>query len=85
MELIDKNQAIEIVRDKCKRVPTCAILAMDAIDKLPVLQKNKIGLRSMRVFQTGWDTISHLTNTIMSVMTFLTEIILKRRKCIITR
>lgn len=24
----------------------------------------------MRVFQTGWDTISHLTNTIMSVMTF---------------
>ena len=39
MELIDKNQAIEIVRDKCKRIPTCAILAMDAIDKLPVSQK----------------------------------------------
>ena len=41
MELIDKNQAIEIVRDKCKRIPTCAILAMDAIDKLPVLQKEQ--------------------------------------------
>lgn len=39
MELINKNQAIEIVRDKCKRIPTCAILAMDAIDKLPVSQK----------------------------------------------
>lgn len=35
-DCISRQAAIDIVRDKCKRIPTCAILAMDAIAKLPV-------------------------------------------------
>ena len=35
-DCISRQAAIDIVRDKCKTIPTCAILAMDAIAKLPV-------------------------------------------------
>ena len=37
-DCISRQAAIEIVRDKCKRIPTCAILAIDAIAKLPAAQ-----------------------------------------------
>ena len=41
MALIDLEQAKEVVRDSCKKIPTMAIVTMQNLEKLPTIEPRK--------------------------------------------
>ena len=43
MILIDLEQAKEVVRDSCKKIPTMAIVTMQNLEKLPVIEPRARG------------------------------------------
>lgn len=48
-DLISRQDAIDAIRDALKRIPTTAILAMDAIEKLPSAEPEKAVVAEIKI------------------------------------